>query len=84
MKATHSQQTPSGGSDQILVRVLPCDGCGYPFDRELLGKYGCPNCEGEITENATKQNLQENSPLQDKGLLSVIFANEAKIKQNPI
>jgi hypothetical protein len=24
----------------------PCRFCGYPFDQELLGKYGCPNCEG--------------------------------------
>jgi hypothetical protein len=47
----------------------------------------CPlSCSGssDLTKNATKQNLQENSPLQDKGLMSVIFANEAKMKQNPI
>lgn len=25
----------------------PCNGCGYEFDHELLGRYGCPNCEGE-------------------------------------
>lgn len=44
------------------------------------------NCSGSsnLTENAAKQNLQNNSPLQDKGLLSVIFANEAKRKQNTI
>jgi DNA (cytosine-5)-methyltransferase 1 len=24
-----------------------CMFCGYVFDRGLLGKYGCPNCEGE-------------------------------------
>jgi site-specific DNA-cytosine methylase len=23
-----------------------CEFCGYEFDIELLGKYGCPNCEG--------------------------------------
>jgi hypothetical protein len=42
-------------------------------------------CSGlvDLTENATKQNLQENSSLQDKGLLTVIFANEAKRKQKP-
>src|SRR5690554_6333176 len=28
-------------------RRRPCNGCGFPFDHELLGKYGCPNCEGE-------------------------------------
>ena len=25
----------------------PCQFCGYEFDHSLLGKYGCPNCEGE-------------------------------------
>ena len=25
----------------------PCQFCGYDFDHRLLGKYGCPNCEGE-------------------------------------
>ena len=25
----------------------PCNGCGYEFYHELLGRYGCPNCEGE-------------------------------------
>lgn len=24
-----------------------CAVCGYEFDHELLGKYGCPNCIGE-------------------------------------
>ena len=24
-----------------------CEFCGYEFDVELLGIYGCPNCEGE-------------------------------------
>ena len=28
--------------------ILPCQFCGYEFDHELLGKYGCPNCEGEF------------------------------------
>jgi DNA (cytosine-5)-methyltransferase 1 len=25
----------------------PCAFCGHPFDQEALGRYGCPNCEGE-------------------------------------
>lgn len=25
----------------------PCRFCGYEFDHDLLGIYGCPNCEGE-------------------------------------
>jgi len=28
----------------------PCAGCGYPFDRGALGKYGCPNCQGDDVE----------------------------------
>ena len=24
-----------------------CEFCGHSFDKELLGRYGCPNCEGE-------------------------------------
>jgi predicted Zn-ribbon and HTH transcriptional regulator len=27
----------------------PCRKCGYPYDQEKLGKYGCPNCNGEVT-----------------------------------
>ena len=26
--------------------VRECQFCGYEFDHALLGKYGCPNCEG--------------------------------------
>jgi hypothetical protein len=52
---------------QPIVRVLPCAGCGYPFDHELLGKYGCPNCEGELTEKATKRKIKLFSPYCHKG-----------------
>ena len=24
--------------------MKPCQFCGFEFDHELLGKYGCPNC----------------------------------------
>lgn len=26
--------------------VKPCQFCGFPFDQEAAGVYGCPNCEG--------------------------------------
>jgi hypothetical protein len=56
--------------------------------QDLAAHIGCcpMSCSGssDLTENAAKQNLQENSPLQDKGLLRVIFANEAKTRQKPI
>ena len=28
----------------------PCSFCGYEFNHDLLGKYGCPNCYGEGLE----------------------------------
>jgi len=28
----------------------PCEFCGYPFEHDLLGKYGCANCHGEGLE----------------------------------
>jgi hypothetical protein len=57
-----------------------------PNQQGTLSAFHEAPCSGssDLTENAAKQNLKENSPLQDKGLLSVIFANEAKRKQNPI
>lgn len=24
-----------------------CEFCGHRYDKETLGRYGCPNCEGE-------------------------------------
>lgn len=58
------------------------------ISQDLAAHIGCcpASCSGssDLTENAAKQNLQENSPLQDKGLLTVIFANEAKRKQKLI
>lgn len=29
-----------------------CEFCGHEFDHGLLGKYGCPNCEGSGLGNA--------------------------------
>jgi hypothetical protein len=29
-----------------MARPLPCMFCGFVFDHDDLGKYGCPNCEG--------------------------------------
>lgn len=31
--------------------LTPCDFCGYPFDVDALGPYGCPNCHGEGLED---------------------------------
>lgn len=31
-----------------LMGIKPCHSCGYEFDHELLGKYGCPNCEDDL------------------------------------
>ena len=29
-----------------LAPATPCHLCGFPFDQERLGRWGCPNCEG--------------------------------------
>lgn len=29
------------------MTMEPCEFCGYEFDQELLGTFGCPNCYGE-------------------------------------
>jgi len=66
-----------------LVRVLPCAFCGYEFDHDSLGKYGCPNCEseglGEITENGTKQKIQKNSAYCHKGQSAENHSKQAKM-----
>jgi hypothetical protein len=56
--------------------------------QDLAAHIGCRPlpCSGysDLTEKRRKQNIQNNSPLQDKTLLVSIFANEAKSKQKPI
>jgi hypothetical protein len=56
--------------------------------QDLAAHIGCRplSCSGssDLTKKRRKQKNQKNPPLQDKGLLSVIFANDAKRKQNPI
>ena len=42
-----ASQFDSAGNDGGDDCTKPCQFCGYEFDHELLGKYGCPNCEGE-------------------------------------
>ena len=32
-----------------------CFNCQFQFDQESLGKYGCPNCEGDISYTAGKR-----------------------------
>ena len=38
---------PTSERDSTPGPIRPCVFCGYEFDHELLGRYGCPNCEGE-------------------------------------
>lgn len=41
----------TGGSHgQGAVGEKACQFCGYEFDQEKLGRYGCPNCCGEGVE----------------------------------
>jgi|DEB0MinimDraft_12_1074336.scaffolds.fasta_scaffold14516_5 predicted Zn-ribbon and HTH transcriptional regulator len=40
------------GYDRIFNKnpnLTPCGLCGFKFDQNELGKYGCPDCEGEET-----------------------------------
>jgi hypothetical protein len=34
----------------------PCEFCGYEFDYDNLGRYGCPNCGGEKLMNECCEN----------------------------
>lgn len=38
-----------------LRKYKPCRSCGHRFDHDLLGKYGCPNCEGQPPSLQTGQ-----------------------------
>ena len=37
--------------EPVSTSESPCQYCGYEFDHDLLGRYGCPNCEGEGLED---------------------------------
>lgn len=39
-----------------------CEFCGYEFDHDLLGKYGCPNCEGSGLADSTECRRREKRP----------------------
>ncbi|MDI1301971.1 MAG: DNA cytosine methyltransferase [bacterium] len=43
--------------------LAACEFCGYEFDHETLGRYGCPNCEGSgRVGNASAVGLQGRLP----------------------
>lgn len=46
------------GWHERLVVLLPCPFCGYEFDRDALGFYGCPNCHGEGLDDADQMRLE--------------------------
>lgn len=47
-KGLERQRDNTGQSEISESRnSRPCFACGYRFDHEWLGVYGCPNCEGE-------------------------------------
>ena len=45
-----SGRTEFPASEQFGALVA-CRFCGYGFDQDALGKYGCPNCKGEGLED---------------------------------
>ena len=62
------QLQPQGGECNQWGR--PCYGCGYVFDHERLGLYGCPNCEGEDvpdTDSDSVQGLESEAPTGGHG-----------------
>lgn len=50
-----------------IKRGRPCNGCGYEFDHELLGIYGCPNCEGENLPDSDSDSVQGLEPEPQPG-----------------
>lgn len=46
------------GWERCLVQLLPCEFCGYMFDHDGLGRFGCPNCHGEGLDDAEQMRLQ--------------------------
>ena len=40
-----------------LVQLLPCAFCGYEFDHDGPGRFGCPNCHGEGLDDAEPMDL---------------------------
>lgn len=48
--------------------IRACKFCGYEFDHELLGKYGCPNCEGRGADGG-----REIEPNMDRDVYGVSY-----------
>jgi len=45
--ATSSPGSASGAERAGRADLSECPFCDHWFDQALLGRYGCPNCEGE-------------------------------------
>ena len=62
---TCRNQESSQESNQERNQICPA-GCGYWFDQDALGKYGCHNCEGEGADAGWPTGPQEmDQPHQD-------------------
>lgn len=67
--------------------VEPCGFCGYEFDHELLGKYGCPNCEGDVPNpkrNGRKGSGKKRESEGSTGLRGGTRGDKIKEISNPI
>jgi hypothetical protein len=40
-----------------FVVLVQCEFCGYKFDLDSLGRFGCPNCHGEGLDDAEPMDL---------------------------
>jgi DNA (cytosine-5)-methyltransferase 1 len=56
----HNGRHASGGEQSVHNErdVRPCAFCGYEFDHDALGKYGCPNCEGDGLAHSEREGSQ--------------------------
>lgn len=68
----HKGQTmPEKNRFPAVLVNSPCPFCGHPFDQDELGRYGCPNCEGngvlafdttQITSATNRNNPKPGDP----------------------
>ena len=52
--------------DDRAAHVYPCRFCGYRFNHELLGPYGCPNCLGDGLDDNEDADDDYESPERDR------------------
>lgn len=49
---------------------LPCFACGYQFDHDALGRYGCPDCHGDGLGDAEHAGLERQRDHREGGTVT--------------